>query len=533
MESCKDLDDESKYLVGSISFDLHWTDEIVKLDLLNAVRLTMLSHQCLTSKISDKDPLKPHKLEDIDIPLMVYYRNLTVEELENYLKRNLNTPLGKDSLGWKLMAFVGTRWIKDCRPTITIHLIFSIDSMLGNNREVWAITKTFMKSLAGVLKGSKRVSLTSCLPSAGALTLPDEPKAATVQLWEMLMGLFMLVQTLRYSQSRDYKIVRRYDNKIKNAHEDFPVKRKEDMECVNRKEAGINPTADVSRPLAETGLLTLAIQPKEIKLIKEEIKATQVSFSAYLIVLSMVAYRMMLKSFVPKPIPSATRTALLFAYKVAPLLLMGALLLQYGLNSFSWVPGFFLVLFMKWLPSFIFINRLPERQNVAYDLSLTTQGNLETRRQAFGCFGYRITESQSFWNHVHTMQKIINKQIKNSKGFMTVKKLFMGYKLNQYFVEGRDMHDYSVKVINLGELSWQDLEFEEDMFSISNIYGGLTIGKADRQVIQVTTVTIRDKMNTMISFNEEVIKASDVRVFASQFQLGLNQSVRNLNMKIS
>ncbi|KAI8898732.1 hypothetical protein BC833DRAFT_418813 [Globomyces pollinis-pini] len=133
-------------------------------------------------------------------------------------------------------------------------------------------------------------------------------------------------------------------------------------------------------------------------------------------------------------------------------------------------------------------------------------------------YGYRLLDSDKFWDHVRAFKAIINYYLTYISPYIKVTSLFP-YKLLALIFHLHKLNhkrDYPIAVSNLGSFTSEQLKLTKSIDIVDLMGSANTFWNANRHLFQVTSVTISGRMRLMVTYPTYLVSDTEADLFISQ-----------------
>ncbi|KAJ3269310.1 hypothetical protein HDV01_001596 [Terramyces sp. JEL0728] len=489
--------------VGVVSLDLEASSKFEHHVFISALCKTVVDHPHLVYG-NASSVLVAKKVEDLPLEYKIQDAAKAFS-METLVREELNEKV-QSRLGWRLRVIQGKMWVKENLQVITLYVSLTSEFQLLDEFSTSFILKQFLANLAlssrGQLDfGSLRESIVT-LPAI--ITQPTNQK--TFNLNNFVFSLWLVYQHFQKSAKTVFYGRPRTETATLESFEMSDVK----TECK-----------------------LIALTPKELNAIREEVKNTNSSTTAYLLVVLLASYRGMINTLTKKT-EKVQPSSFASLFKIIPIAFMVALCAEFGMESTAWFTCSVIMMVFFYFPKLLKEPRVPNYQN--YTVVLDKRKALGNSKNSLGnCsvifseFMYKLSNRNHFWDKVAAMTKHIDKCRDSISLYEGLFQLLPAWLIDEYIHRASPnlRRDYSLLLSYLGEPDWSKQIPVNDYF-----FGTNSTWIGNRHVMQLSGCVFENRMNILITYPSKLVESYQIDIFVDSLRQVINNSIYDQKISV-
>ncbi|KAJ3323616.1 hypothetical protein HDV06_001640 [Boothiomyces sp. JEL0866] len=490
--------------VGVISMDLPATARIADEIFIAAIQKTVIDNPHLVFGNKNKE-LSAKKLSEIDLEYIIQDAP-KVFSTEVMAREELNAKI-KSALGWRIRAVQGKLWIKESIRVVSLYVSVTSEFHVLDGYSTSTVLKQLISNLRDISKGTllfnfKHTDDIFITPKFHEKVTPGNSSIRTllISLWLVYQHFQKSAKTIFYGRPR--------------------------------KETAQLESYDLNDLQTECRLV--ALTPKELYAVQEEIKNTNTTTTAYLTVALLASYRGMMDTVTKKPAEIKPQSFMSSILKIIPIAFMIALCAEFGMESTAWFTCLIVMLVFFYFPRLLKEPRIPNYQNFTVVLDkrrskCISRDALGNYASPFSYFMYKLKKKSFFWENVAAMKSFLGNCQQSLTVYEEVMEWLPRWLMDDYICRAYpNIHrDYSFMLSFLGSESWNPEVGVNDYF-----FGTNALWTGNRHVMQLSACIFENRMNLLVTYPSKLVEKYQVDIFIDSLRQVINNSIYDQKITI-
>ncbi|KAJ3256838.1 hypothetical protein HK103_005082 [Boothiomyces macroporosus] len=483
--------------VGVLSIDIPAVSRLKDSIFLNALQKTVVDKPHLVFGNESK-VLTAKKLSDVDLECVIQDAP-KVFSMEVLANEEMNSKI-KSTLGWKIRVVQGKMWIKESVRVVSLYLCLTSEFHVLDGYSTSIVLKQYVSNMIDIINGKLS---TSCFENLHDIIVTPAPIEKNIDTHFSAKYLLFSIW-LAYQHFR------------KSAKTVFYGRPRKDIAKLEHYELD----------QMKTESRFIALTPKELYAIQEEIKNTNLTTTSYLIAALLTSYRGMMDAITKKPAGIKNQSVFSSVFKIVPIAFMIALCSEFGVESTAWFTCLLIMMVFFYFPKLLKEPRIPNYQNftvvldrrIAEGAASNTLGNYST---VFSYFMHKHTKRSYFWDKVSSMKKFLSNCKKSIVCYEGILKTIPNWIVDEYIHRAPPNYhrDYSFMLSYLGKEDWGELPVNDYFFGTNSIWTG------NRHVMQLSACRFENRMNILITYPSKLVERYQVDIFVDSLRQVINNSI--------